>query len=330
MGVVCSVCGIREAVFYQRHSGLKLCKVCLYSDIKKRVVDEINRYSMILPRDRVLVGVSGGKDSFVLLNILAETYDPSKIVGLMIEEGIYGYNRDEVFSYIDEVCRLYKIDCIKTSLKKELSYSVDDFMKLQLSRERKYIVSACTYCGIARRRVLNSYARMLGLNKVATGHNLDDEVQTYVINILRGDVMRLMQLHPLSNTHSTKLIKRVKPLRKIYEYETAILAYMMGYRFQETECPYISSRPTLRVKVREMLISLETSMPGIQLRFLEFIDMLIEDFIKRDVFKSIELPQCKLCGEPTSPNRDLCKFCELVNSIRTSIANTANLYQIRE
>ncbi len=318
MELRCSICGVKRAVAYQRHSGLKLCRDCLYEDVKKRVIDQINRYSMILPGDRVLIGLSGGKDSFVLLNILAELYSPSKLIGLMIEEGIYGYNRGEVLEYMENICRELGVECIRTSLKKDLGYSVDDYMKYQLASNSGYIASACTYCGIARRRILNSYARMLGLDKVATGHNLDDEVQTYVINILRGDFMRLLQLHPLSSVHSTKLIKRVKPIRMVYEYETALLAYMMGYRFQEVECPYISIRPTLRVKVREMLVSLEMWSPGVQLRFLEFIDTTLESVVKMGVFKSIELSHCRLCGEPTSPNRVICKFCELIDGMRTS------------
>ncbi|MCS7111224.1 MAG: adenine nucleotide alpha hydrolase family protein [Ignisphaera sp.] len=316
MEVVCSVCGVKRASVYQRHSGLKLCGDCLYGDVKARVLNQMSRYSMILPWERVLVGLSGGKDSFVLLNILAELHSPSRLVGLMIEEGIYGYNRDEVLEYMRSVCRDVGVECIKTSLKRELGYTVDDYMKHQLSSGREYIASACTYCGIARRRILNSYARMLGLDKVATGHNLDDEVQTYVINIMRGDFMRLLQLHPLSSVHSSKLVKRVKPLRMVYEYETTMLAYTMGYRFQEAECPYISTRPTLRVKVREMLISLEMRRPGAQLRFLEFIDTVLGTAVGTGVFKSVELPHCRQCGEPTSPNRDLCKFCELIDRMK--------------
>lgn len=319
MEVRCGICGTKRATVYQRHSGLRLCSDCFHEDVRARVLDQVNRYSMVLPGDGVLIGLSGGKDSFVLLNILSEVCSPSKIVGLMIEEGIHDYNRDEVFEYIESICRDRGVECIRTSLKKELNYSVDDYMRYQLSIESDYIASACTYCGIARRRVLNSYARMLGLNKVATGHNLDDEVQTYVINILRGDFMRLVQLHPLSSVHSTKLVKRVKPLRSVYEYETTMLAYIMGYRFQETECPYISLRPTLRVRIREMLISLEVWRPGIQLEFLKFIDTLLEDAVENRVFKSIELPYCRLCGEPTSPNRELCKFCELINRMKSGV-----------
>ena len=270
---------------------------------------------MILPGDNVLIGVSGGKDSYVLLRILAEIHNTSKVVGLMIEEGIHGYNRADVFAFLKKVCNEIGVDCLITSIKKELGYSVDDFVSLQTEKYGTLKISACTYCGIARRRILNAYARMLGVDKVATGHNLDDEVQTYLINILRGDIMRLVQLHPLSVTHSKLLVKRVKPLRTIYEYETSFLAYIENFRFQETECPYILQRPTLRSRIREMVKELERSYPDIQIRFLRYIDNILEPLVKSSNKNSVDLPLCSHCGEPTAPGRSICKFCELINSI---------------
>lgn len=313
---LCSNCRKNSAVFLQRHSGRRLCKACFVDDIKARIKSQINRYLMITANDVVAVGVSGGKDSYVLLNILIEIIPPTKIIGIMIDEGIARYTRSEIFNSIKIFCSAIGIDCIYISMREVLGYGVDDFMNhyIKLSHNKSSsTMSACTYCGIARRRILNLYARELGATKVATGHNLDDEVQTYIINILRGDIMRLIQLHPLSETHSNRLIKRVKPLRSIYEYETAYYAYLLGYTFQEYECPYIEMRPTLRVKIRELLNEVERSTPGIQLRLLEVLDNAIINIVKS---KHVTLPLCKLCGEPTSPGRTICKFCELIDYIR--------------
>ncbi len=313
---LCDICGNRAAVFLQLHTGKRLCKECFINDLKNRVVNYIKRYSLLNHNDKILVGLSGGKDSYTLFKILLEIHDPAKIVGLMIEEGIKGYNREEQYVFIKSICKEFNVDCIKTDLKKELGYSVDDFMNLQHRKSLKF--SACTYCGIARRRVLNYYARIYNVDKVATGHNLDDEVQTYIINILRGDIMRLIQLHPLSEVHSVSLVKRIKPLRIIYEYETAFFAYLEHYHFQETECPYISEEPTLRVRIRELLHSLESRYPGIQLKFIEYLDKILEPYVISSRYKGIELPRCINCGEPTSPNRLLCKLCELMNILKDS------------
>lgn len=317
---LCSNCGANSAIFFQRHSGRKLCKNCFTADILTRVKKQIELYSMIVPSDTIAVGVSGGKDSFVLLEILTMLLPSNKIFGITIDEGIEGYTRSEVFNVVKSVCRDLGIECIFVSLRDTLGYGVDDFMKCYVRGYKNDLqpVSACTYCGIARRRVLNMYARELGASKVATAHNLDDEVQTYMINILRGDIMRLIQLHPFSETHSVKLIKRIKPLRGIYEYETAFYAYLLGYQFQEYECPHIESRPTLRVKIRELLNNIELLYPGSQLHLLEFLDSIIPRISN---FKAVSLPLCKLCGEPTSPSRSLCKFCELVERIKNVCTN---------
>lgn len=314
---LCDSCRSKPATFFQRHTGKKLCKECFENSIIARVKSQIERYSMITPSDTIAVGVSGGKDSYILLYILSQIIQSDKVIGITIDEGISGYSRREVFDTVKRLCRELGVECIYISMKEALGFNVDDFMK-QYLEVRKLIpmitsISACTYCGIARRRILNFYARQIGATKVATGHNLDDEVQTYVINILRGDIMRLIQLHPLSKTHNPKLIKRIKPIRSIYEYETSFYAYLLKYPFQEYECPYIETRPTLRVRVREILYEVEKLYPGAQLNLLEFLDNWISRLIDIQI---ASLPLCKLCGEPTSPGRDICKFCELIELIK--------------
>lgn len=312
---ICSKCNKRNAIIFQHHSGEKLCKNCFIDDVIIRVKTQIDRYNMISPSDVIAVGVSGGKDSFVLLNILAEITSSNRIISITIDEGIHGYNRNEIYKSIKAFCSDIGVEHIYVAIRDILGYGVDDFMKhyLSLAKDKNSIsLSACTYCGIARRRVLNMYAREIGATKVATAHNLDDEIQTYIINILRGDIMRLIQLHPLSETHSRKLIKRIKPMRNIYEYESAFYAYLLGYSFQEYECPYIELRPTLRIKIRSLLNEIEKLSPGTQLRLIEFIDTIVGSFINT---RHISLPLCRLCGEPTSPNRSICKFCELIELV---------------
>ncbi|MEM1525567.1 MAG: ATP-binding protein [Ignisphaera sp.] len=314
---LCDICKVNPASFFQRHTRKRLCRDCFELSILTRVKDQIERYSMLSLNDTVAIGISGGKDSYVLVYILAQILSPNKIIGITIDEGITGYSRSEIYRSVKALCSSLRIDCIYVSMKEALGYSVDDFMERYLdaihNKNINLPISACTYCGIARRRILNIYARELGATKVATGHNLDDEVQTYVINILRGDIIRLIQLHPLSRTHSPKLIKRIKPMRSLYEYETSFYAYLLRYPFQEFECPYIETRPTLRVKVREMLNEVEKLNPGAQLNLLEFLDNLVEHIIN---IQKISLPLCKLCGEPTSPNREICKFCELIELVK--------------
>lgn len=105
-------------------------------------------------------------------------------------------------------------------------------------------------------------------------------------------------------------------MRKVYEYETTIYAYIKGFRLQDIECPYIELRPTLRAKVRELLEYMEWSYPGITMKILEFFDDILQPLVETYNRRTISLPLCELCGEPTSPGRRICKLCELIDRIK--------------
>ncbi len=304
----CSVCGYRRAVVYQPHTGRALCRECFIQDVKERVAREVRRWRMIEPGDRILLGLSGGKDSYVMLDILAGLHDPSKLVGVSIVEGIPGYNREEDIEKIRKHARELGVDVVVTSIKEYTGYSLYELVSR--ARERGSRQSPCTFCGISRRRILNMYARMLGADKTATAHNLDDEVQTAMVNMMRGDIVGLLRQHPLSPPVSTDIVPRIKPLRKIYEWETAVYAVQKGYPLQETECMFINRFPTLRAIVREELYAIEQREPGTLLRILENLDEVLEESAKR--LHAEELPRCVKCGEPTSYGRRICKLCEIL------------------
>ncbi|MDW8010629.1 MAG: TIGR00269 family protein, partial [Sulfolobales archaeon] len=230
-----------------------------------------------------------------------------------VVEGVEGYNRVDDVAWIVEASRNYGIDLHLTSFKEFTGYSLDEIVSLD--RLRKLETSPCTYCGVLRRRIINYHARTLGYDKVVTAHNLDDEVQTYLMNLLRGDEGRLIQNHPLSSTLSRYFIKRVKPLRKIYEWETSAYAFMRGFKFQEAECPYIRFRPTLRAVLRDYLYEVERSKPGSLLRVLEAIDSYIEKELLKKASNLVELPQCSVCGSPTAYGRSVCVLCDLLSKI---------------
>ncbi|WP_272985762.1 TIGR00269 family protein [Fervidicoccus fontis] len=306
--VKCSLCG-REAVFYQAFTNKYLCRECFIEDVRKRIANEVKDKRMFSERDNLLLAISGGKDSFVLLDAVSHFHPSSKIIALSIVEGIPGYNRQEYIERIKKYTKERGIDTVITSIKEFVGYSLGEIV--EKSREMGIELSPCTYCGSLRRRIINVYARELGADRTLTAHNLDDEVQTIFMNILRGDPERLLRQHPLSPKLSDKLVQRVKPLRKIYEYEAAFYAYLLGFKFQETECPYIIYQPTLRARIRHWLYMLEREAPGVELRILEFFDNLLLD--RTNKLKELNsLPTCRICGEPTSIGRDVCKLCEML------------------
>lgn len=309
--MLCDRCRVREAKYYQHQTGLKLCGKCLIEDVRERVQREIKRFSLIKEGDRVLLALSGGKDSFVLLDTLSSFIDADKLIGFSVVEGIPGYNREEYILRLRRYTSERGIDLFIFSLKEIYGYSLSEVVELAKRKGEKY--SPCTFCGAMRRRAINMAARELGANKTATAHNLDDEAQTLIMNILRGDPERLVRQHPLAPRLSDLLVQRIKPLRKIYEREATSYAHELGFKFQETECPYIIFQPTLRARIRHWLYMLERERPGLMLNMLDTFDSMILQRIETTPYE--RLPTCKLCGEPTSIGRDICKLCEMLNGL---------------
>lgn len=305
----CHYCG-QQARIYVPHMGVRLCESCFRKSVISRVREEIHRYNLLEPSDTVLMGISGGKDSFVLLDVLSQLHDTSRLIALTIIEGIPGYNRQEELDYVRKATRERGVEHVVVSFRDIVGFSLSELVNI--SNEKKLGLSACTFCGIIRRRIINYYARQLGASKTATAHNLDDEAQTLLINILRGDTSRLVRQHPLAPVPSVKLVKRIKPLRKIYEWEAAVYAYYSGYSFQSVECPYIVYQPTVRARIRRWMIMMEKEHPGIMLKLLNSFDEAVSRWFLSKAQGSVVLNECKICGEPTSPSREYCKTCELL------------------
>ncbi len=297
---------------YQRHTGRVLSKREFEEDVISRVSREVSKYDMIDSGDNVLLAVSGGKDSFVLVDTLSRIHDTGKLLAVTVIEGIGVLFREKEVGKMKSLLKSLGIDYVVVSFKEYYGVGMDEIIERVL--EKKLTDSPCTFCGVLRRRLLNSVARELGMDKVATAHNLDDEAQTLLMNILRGDYTRLPRLYPKAPVLSTKFVPRIKPIRKIYEYETTAYAYMKGFGFQLGHCPYVDLKPSLRGFVRKLLYRIEDVEPGFSLRLVENVDKILSKAVY-SLKKLPELPVCRLCGEPTSYGRELCKVCELLCKI---------------
>ncbi|WP_338600569.1 TIGR00269 family protein [Sulfolobus tengchongensis] len=306
--MICDNCKSREAVVLQSHTRRKLCKDCFIEDIRKRIETEARKQG-IINANKILLAVSGGKDSLVLADALSQFVNPSKLIAFNINEGIRGYNRDDQVKKLEDYLRDLGIELIKSGFRQEVGFSLDEMVSASLKKGLK--VSACTFCGGFRRKLINEAGIKVSADYVATGHNLDDEAQTIIINLIRGDLLRLIRFGDKPLRVSSKFVMRVKPLRKIYEWETTMYANLKGFEFQEVECPYISQKPTLRAKVRELLYKLEERKPGTLLKIIEQFDEISQK-LKNEYKLSSELPTCIICGEPTTPGRAVCKNCELL------------------
>jgi len=292
------------------YSGEKLCGRCFCKSIESRVRGTISKYEMLEPRDKIMVAVSGGKDSLTLLYILAKiekAFPEATLSAVTVDEGIKGY-RDEALKVAAKNCRKLGVEHSVTSFKEMYGYQLDEIVNMTRKREEKGL-TPCSYCGVLRRRALNTAAREAGVDKLATAHSLDDETQTMILNIIHGDALRISRAKPVLTVKHPKLVQRVKPLCEVPEKEIAFYAYLRKIEFQSIPCPY--AQTALRNDVRTMLNRMEEKHAGTKFtifRSVERIRPALEAMVEE-----AKLKDCRICGEPTVG--ELCKPCEMLQKL---------------
>ena len=261
--------------------------------------------------DKLAVAVSGGKDSLSLLHILAklQKHRPqTTLTAITIDEGIKGY-RDEALDIAEKNCKTLKIPLYITSFKELFGLTLDELI-IKIQAQGQTELTPCAYCGVLRRQAINVAARKIGATKIATAHTLDDETQTALMNILRGDTTRLSKEKPITNQAHPMFVRKIKPFCEIPENESALYTYIKKIPFQDTPCPYASD--ALRNDIRTMLNYIEEKHVGTKFaisRTMQRLRPTIEQITTKEDFKT-----CKKCGEPTS--QKLCKTCEMLQKIQ--------------
>jgi uncharacterized protein (TIGR00269 family) len=297
----CSVCG-EPAVIHQRHAGRYLCGTDLVADLEQRVAGTIASQEQVVPGDCVAVALSGGKDSTALLVMLHRLFgsrDDIRLVAVTVDEGITGYREETVRSAADLVRKL-GVEHITVSFGELFGDSLDTFLKGRKAQ-------ACTICGILRKKALVAGAKRAGATKLATGHNLDDEAQSVLMNVLRGDLLRLVR--DSGRESSGRFIPRIKPLTYVQEKEIATYLMVQGIWEDLPECPYAIH--ALRREVRSMLSGIEYRHPGTMLRLHENKKIIETAFSGKAGGEAVG--RCRECGDPCSG--ETCQRCQLLHSL---------------
>ena len=206
----CTKCGNPNVIIKRKASGQALCKDCFIESIEKKVIQTIKKENFIEKGDKVLVALSGGKDSVVTLEIL-NSYVERHIIELCavtIDEGIAGY-REEGVEIAKAHAERLGIPHKVVSFKESFGIDLDEIMTREGHR------GSCTYCGVFRRWIINRAAREFGATKIATGHNLDDETQAILMNYLEGNMENLAKIGPKTESNSELFTVKIKPLREI-------------------------------------------------------------------------------------------------------------------
>ena len=303
----CTKCRKAESLYYRAHSGEYLCKKCFLCSIESKAAKTISKYSMIEYGDKVAVAVSGGKDSLSLLYVLKLLFDQhpnngNEIVAITIDEGIKGY-RDESLQIVKDFCEHLRIESKVLSYQSLFGIDMDQAM-IQRSSQK---ISSCSMCGTFRRRAIDIAAETVGANIVATAHNMDDQLQTFMINLLAGDVERIGWIYPEPVQYTQNGMKKVKPFIEIYEYEIAFYALQRDIPFQSEECPYMNE--SIRTDLREFFNRLERDHPGI--KYNAFRSMTKVSKVLRSSMSSSGTKNCSRCGRVSTG--DVCSVCKTIS-----------------
>jgi cytoplasmic tRNA 2-thiolation protein 1 len=303
----CTKCQKEESLYYRAYSGEYLCKKCFMRSIESKVAKTISKYSMIEYGDKVAVGVSGGKDSLSLLYILKMLFDQhpnngNELVAITIDEGINGY-RDESLQIVKDFCAQLQIGSKILSYESLFGIDMDQAMVQRSSQK----MSSCSMCGTFRRRAIDIAAETVEADIVATAHNMDDQLQTFMINLLAGDVERIGWIYPEPVQYTQAGIKKVKPFVEIYEYEIAFYALQRGIPFQSEDCPYMNE--SIRTDLREFFNRLERDHPGI--KYNAYRSMTKISKVLRSSMPPSETKKCSRCGRVSTG--DICSVCKTLN-----------------
>ena len=304
----CSKCG-KPAIYLRRYTSEHLCGTCLVQTTIDRVRKTINRHKMLNDKDRIAVAISGGKDSAVLLHVLhtiESAYPNSEIIPVTIDEGIHGY-RNEALESARELSRSLDLTLEVLSFEDLLGYSLDEVVK----RRPPNALGACSYCGVFRRRALNDVAEKISADVIATGHNLDDEAQTILMNILRGDSARIARTNVPRESSVDGFVPRIKPITEISERDVVAYAHHLKLPYHDVPCPY--AEEAYRNDVRLFLNEMEYKRPGTLLATLRSGESMTR--VYRQVPSKWEFTRCEKCNTP-SPSK-LCKVCELLETVQS-------------
>ncbi|MEZ0393661.1 MAG: TIGR00269 family protein [Desulfurococcaceae archaeon] len=301
----CSVCGER-AIYIDRASGRAYCRRHFVERFEARAKENIRRHGMLGKRERIAVGVSGGKDSLALLYFLwkLSKRNPGwEVVAIVVDEGIAGYRERTIENFKRVNARLgvpYRV----VSFKESFGYTLDEIIRM--SSERGLGVLPCAYCGVFRRYLLNRAAREMGATVLAIAHNADDMAQTFLMNLGSATLERLARLGPVSGVAShEKFVRRIRPFYNIPEKEVALYALLHDLIEPEyNQCPYVVYN--VRHKIRGMLNRLEDDFPGFKASLVRSFERLLPVLRERFAPRG-EIGTCKICGEPSS--HDVCRAC---------------------
>jgi uncharacterized protein (TIGR00269 family) len=297
--VKCRKCGGTASLELRRHNAA-FCSPHFIEFFRKQVAEAVHRHHMFTTDETIMVAVSGGKDSLALWDVLIE--DGYRTAGLYLDLGIFDYSKESRAK-----CEAFAEARGLTLHVERVAEAVGAPIPVVQQATRR---PTCSACGLSKRYLMNRAALEHGYPVVATGHNLDDEAATLFGSVMHWQTDALPRQSPaLASTHP-KLVRRVKPLYRLSELETAAYAFLRGIDYIVEECPFAKGATSIAHK--QVLDRLEEASPGSKHNFLfGFLDRARPAFER---VENVELHECTSCGQVTTGV--VCAFCKLADLVK--------------
>ncbi len=306
--VRCSECDL-PAVVDQPYRARHACAHHLAESVEERVRGEMHRQLPRFGRGTVAVALSGGKDSSVALALAARYFrrrPTVRLVAISVDEGIRDY-RPPTLRAAEQLAERLGVEHRVVRVEEELGTTID-----RTAGDLEGTVP-CSFCGVWRRRMLNRAAREVGADALVLGFNLDDLAQTVLMNLVRGDLDRLVRMAP-HRVRQADLVPRVAPLALVPEREVYLYARYRELPFDHGECPHAGR--AARNLFREIVWQLEEAQPGTRQSLLRTHERLVDLWLRQASPGAPE--RCRVCGDPSA--HEVCRACEYLQLSRGSSA----------
>jgi len=263
-------------------------------NVEKKVLSTIKKYKLFSKGEKIVVALSGGKDSTSVLYLLNKH---KKILEISVEAMMIELGFGQSFEGKENLIKFCKELGIKFTLLK-----LNSKQKSSLLGAEKKGFNTCYVCGILKKRLINKFALENNFDKVVTGHNLDDGAETILMNFLKGNIFSGASTEPITKKQE-KLIQRVKPLFFISNKEVEKYAKKMKFPVVFTRCPYLKSTYRLGVRQGFEIVKLDNKK---KLKIVENWLKLIPKLRKKDLR---EFKKCEICGVTCSGK--ICSACSV-------------------
>jgi len=306
----CKKCPHKAVINLPRHH-IAFCQSCFTEFVHTQVARGIKRQRMFGPQDRILVAVSGGKDSLALWNILLKL--GYRADALYIDLGIGDYSarsRQKVESFADKAREAYGANLHIHTVDPDEGAGIRELANM-LHRP------TCSTCGTVKRYQFNRVAVEQNYDVMATGHNLDDEAARLLGNVLRWQTEYLDKQAPTLPASFEGFAKKVKPLYRLTEREMAAYAVINRIDYIVEECPMAKGSKMLVYK--EVLNRLEAESPGTKQAFYwGFLEKQASNKHTTETMATHDravLHPCLTCGQPTTG--EICSYCKMMARAKT-------------